>query len=84
VAVKHDWLTGMGIDRGDQHRSIRPVLGGQPSGDGSTPLPLPGAVRRRIHFERRRTDSAARVNRILGGGSDPASNRPTMTPINHA
>jgi hypothetical protein len=33
---------------------------------------LPGAVRRRIHFERRRTHSAAHIGRILSGGDDSA------------
>jgi hypothetical protein len=33
---------------------------------------LPGAVRRGIHLERRRTQSAAHVGRILSGGDDLA------------
>jgi hypothetical protein len=73
VAVEHDRFTGVGIDRRDEHRSLRPVLAGQPGGDRSAPPRLPGAVRRRIHFERRRTHSAAHVGRILSGGNDSAS-----------
>jgi len=72
VAVEHDWFTGMGIDRRDEHRSFRPALTGQPSGDRSAPPRLPGAVRRRIHLERRRTHSAAHICRILSGGDDSA------------
>ena len=72
VAVEHDRFTGMGIDRRDEDRSLRPVLAGQPSGDGSAPPLLHGAVRRRIHFEGRRTHSAAHVSRILSGGDDCA------------
>ena len=33
---------------------------------------MPGAVRRRIHFERRRTQSTAHIGRILSGGDDLA------------
>ena len=72
VAVEHDRFTGMGIDRRDEHRSLRPALTGQPRGDGGAPLRLPGAVRRRIHVERRRAHSAAHVGRILSGGDDLA------------
>jgi hypothetical protein len=62
----------MGIDRGDEHRSLRPVLAGQPRGDGGAPPCLPGTVRRRIHVECRRAHSAAHVGRILSGGDDLA------------
>ena len=48
------------------------MLTGQPGGDGGAPPRLPGAVRRRIHVERRRTHPAAHVGRILSGGDDPA------------
>jgi integrase len=51
MAVEHDRFTGMGIDRRDQHRSLRPALTGQPRGDGRAPPRLPGTVRRRIHVE---------------------------------
>ena len=70
MAVEHDRFTGMGIDSRDEHRSLRPVLARQPSGDGRAPLRLPRAVRRRIHLERRRTHSAAHVGRILSGTDD--------------
>ena len=72
VAVEHDRFTGMGIDRRDEHRSLRPELTGQPRGDGGAPLSLPGGVRGRIHVECRRAYSAAHVGRILSGGDDPA------------
>jgi len=72
VAVEYDRFTGTGIDRRDEHHSLRPVLAGQPGGDRSAALRLPGAVRRRIHFERRRAHFAAHVGRILGGGDDAA------------
>ena len=72
VAIEHDRFTGTGIDRRDEHRSLRPALTGQPRGDGRAPPCLPGAVRRRIHVERRRAHSAAHVSRILGGGDDLA------------
>ena len=72
MAVEHDRFTGMGIDRRDEHRSLRPVLTGQPRGDGRAPPRLPGTVRRRIHVECRRAHSAAHVSRILGGGDDLA------------
>ena len=41
VAVEHDRFAGMGIDRRDEHRSFRPALTGQPSGDGGAPPRLP-------------------------------------------
>ena len=47
-------------------------LTGQPSRDGRAPLRLPRAAGRRIHFERRRTLSAAHVGRILRGADDRA------------
>ena len=72
VAVEHDRFTGMGIDRRDEHSPLRPELTGQPSGDGSAPPRLRRTVRRRIHFERPRTHSAAHVGRILSGGDDCA------------
>ncbi len=72
VAVEHDRFTGMSIDGRDERRSRRPVLAGQPSGDGSAPLRLCRNVRRPIHFERRRTHSAAHVGRILSGTDDSA------------
>jgi hypothetical protein len=72
VAVEHDRFTGMGIDRRNEQRPFRPALTRQPSGDDSAPPRLSGAVRLRIHFERRRTHSAAHVGRILSGGDDPA------------
>ena len=72
VAVEHDRFTGLGIDRRDEHRSLRPALTGQPRGDGGAPLRLPGTVRRRIHVECRRAHPAAHVSRILGGGDDLA------------
>ena len=72
MAVEHDRFTGMGIDRRDEHPLFRPVPAGQPSGDGSAPPRLRGAVRRRIHFERRHTHSAAHIGRILSGGDDSA------------
>ncbi len=62
----------MGIDRRDKDRLLRPVLAGQPGGDGSPPSRLRGAVRRRIHFERRRTQSTAHIGRPPGGGDDLA------------
>ncbi len=62
----------MGIDNHDKHRSLRPVLTGQPSGDGGAPMRLRGAARRRIPFERRRTHPAAHVGRILSGADDCA------------
>jgi len=71
-AVEHDWFAGMGIDSHDEHRPLRPALAGQPGGDGGVPLRLPGAARRRIHFERRRTHSAAHAGRILSGTDDSA------------
>ena len=72
MAVEHDRFTGTGIDGHDEHRSLRPLLTGQPGGDGGAPLRLPGAAPRRIRFERRRAHSAAHVGRILGGGDDCA------------
>ena len=72
VAVEHDRFTGRGVDRRDEHPSFRPALTGQPAGDGGAPPRLPGAVRRRIHLERRRTHPAAHVGRILSGSDDSA------------
>jgi hypothetical protein len=72
VAVEDDRFTGMGVDRRNEHRSFRPVVAGQPSGDGSAPPLVHGAVCRRIHFERSRAHSAAHVGCVLSGGDDCA------------
>ena len=50
-------------------------LTGQPAGDGSAPTRLLGAVRRRIQVERRSTQSAAHIGRILSSSDDAARSR---------